>query len=273
VRVLLAGGGADRRETRLEGLAGATRVAEVLRLGAEALGVPAATEVALRLGSRQLRGDDTLAEAGVPNEEGVVVSVSVGEAGGMPGGCFGFGGQQQVVDDLHARVREAEAESRRHAAAEAQLQAEVERLRTSSGTVVKEVPVEKVMEVVKEVPVEKVREVVKEVPVEKVREVVKEVPVEKVREVVKEVPVEKVREVVKVVPVEKAESHLKAEVGRLESSMSGPRAGHVGQLAEDGSSAYASKSASSLLQELRDLDRTVGATKMMISHSMLFKCY
>lgn len=60
--------------------------------------------------------------------------------------------------------------------------------------VIKEVPVEKIVEkvVVKEVPVEKV--VVKEVPVEKIVEkiVEKKVPVEKV--VVKEVPVEKIVE-------------------------------------------------------------------------------
>ena len=70
--------------------------------------------------------------------------------------------------------------------------------------VVKEIPVEKVVEVVKEVPVEKVVEVevIKEVPVEVEKivkvEVVKEVPieVEKVVEVVKEVPVEKIVEVV-----------------------------------------------------------------------------
>ena len=67
--------------------------------------------------------------------------------------------------------------------------------------VIKEVPVEKIVEkvVVKEVPVEKV--VVKEVPVEKIVE--RKVPVEKIVEKVveKKVPVEKV--VVKEVPVEK----------------------------------------------------------------------
>ena len=61
-----------------------------------------------------------------------------------------------------------------------------------------EVPVEKIIEVVKEVPVEKIVEVIKEVPVdrvvEKIVEVIKEVPVEKVvvQEVLKEIPVEKV---------------------------------------------------------------------------------
>jgi signal transduction histidine kinase/ActR/RegA family two-component response regulator len=64
--------------------------------------------------------------------------------------------------------------------------------------VVKEVPVE----VIREVPVERevVREVAVEVPVEVLKEVVREVPVE--REVVREVPVEVIREVVREVPVE-----------------------------------------------------------------------
>ncbi len=63
----------------------------------------------------------------------------------MPGGCFGFGGQQQqVIDDLRARVREAEAqaktEARRHAEAEARLkealrELEAERPLTSSSIV------------------------------------------------------------------------------------------------------------------------------------------
>ena len=61
-----------------------------------------------------------------------------------------------------------------------------------------EVPVEKIIEVIKEVPFEKIVEVIKEVPVErvveKIVEVIKEVPVEKVviQEVIKEIPVEKV---------------------------------------------------------------------------------
>ena len=61
-----------------------------------------------------------------------------------------------------------------------------------------EVPVEKIIEVIKEVIVEKIVEVTKEVPVErvveKIVEVIKEVPVEKVvvQEVIKEIPVEKV---------------------------------------------------------------------------------
>ena len=81
--------------------------------------------------------------------------------------------------------------------------------------VVKEVPVEKIVEKIVEVPVEKIVEKVVEVPVEKIveKEVVKEVPVEKIVEVpvekivekVVEVPVEKIveKEVVKEVPVEK----------------------------------------------------------------------
>jgi len=59
--------------------------------------------------------------------------------------------------------------------------------------VIKEVPVEKIVEVIKTV------EVIKEVPVEKIVEVVKEVPVQVkgekqviIKEVIKEVPVEKV---------------------------------------------------------------------------------
>jgi len=71
--------------------------------------------------------------------------------------------------------------------------------------VVKEVIVEKRVEI----PVETIKEVVKveyvEVPVEKIVEVTKEVPVEKIVEVIKEVPVDKVviQEVIKEVPVEK----------------------------------------------------------------------
>lgn len=59
--------------------------------------------------------------------------------------------------------------------------------------VIKEVPVEKIVEVIKTV------EVVKEVPVEKIVEIIKEVPIEIkgekqviIKEVIKEVPVEKV---------------------------------------------------------------------------------
>jgi hypothetical protein len=122
LRVRLAGKGAGGREARLEELAGATRVAEVLLLAAEVLGVPAAAGAALQLDARKLRFADSLAEAGLPREGGEV-EVAMGLAGGMPASCFGFGGQQQTVDELRARVKELEAqveeENRRHAEAEA----------------------------------------------------------------------------------------------------------------------------------------------------------
>ena len=83
--------------------------------------------------------------------------------------------------------------------------------------VIKEVPVEKIVEkvVVKEVPVEKV--VVKEVPVEKIVE--KKVPVEKV--VVKEVPVEKIVEKVveKKVPSKKPVLAAKKINGKIKRKM------------------------------------------------------
>jgi hypothetical protein len=128
--VRLAGDGCVAREVGLEGLWGATRVEEVLRLANAALGVRACGGLGLRCGSRLLRGEATLAEAWVG--VGGVGEVWVGEAGGMPVGCFGFGGQQQTVNELRLRVVEAEAEARRHAEAEARLQAEVELLRTRS---------------------------------------------------------------------------------------------------------------------------------------------
>jgi hypothetical protein len=87
--------------------------------------------------------------------------------------------------------------------------------------VIKEVPVEKIVEkvVVKEVPVEKV--VVKEVPVEKIVEKVveKKVPVEKV--VVKEVPVEKIVEKVveKKVPSKKPVLAAKKINGKIKRKM------------------------------------------------------
>ena len=71
--------------------------------------------------------------------------------------------------------------------------------------IIKEVPVEKVVEVIKEVQVDKIVEKIVEKPIE----VIKEVPVEKVievvKEIIKEVPVEKVvvKEVINEVPVEK----------------------------------------------------------------------
>ena len=89
--------------------------------------------------------------------------------------------------------------------------------------VIKEVPVEKIVEkeVVKEVPVEKIveKEVVKEVPVEKVveREVRVEVPVE----VIKEVPVEKIVEKERIVEVESPE--LLARAAALEAAVAAAR--------------------------------------------------
>ena len=83
MRARLEGLRAGGREAWVEGLAGAMRVAEVLPLAAAALGVPAAAEAALRVDARVLRGDETLAEAGVPREGGVIeVWVTVGEGGG-----------------------------------------------------------------------------------------------------------------------------------------------------------------------------------------------
>ena len=132
------------REVVVEGLTGAMRVAELLARAAAVLAVPATVDTrVLMADSRLLRGEDTLAEAGVG--AGGAVEVCLGEGGGMPGGCFGFGGQQQqVVDDLRARVREAEAQAKaeatRHAEAEAQMKEalrklEAERPLTSSSIV------------------------------------------------------------------------------------------------------------------------------------------
>ena len=67
----------------LEGLHGGTRVEEVLRQGAEALGVGVGAKTALVCEGRLLREDATLWEAGVRAEG--VVELRVGEAGGMPG--------------------------------------------------------------------------------------------------------------------------------------------------------------------------------------------
>ncbi len=100
----LAGEGAGGREAGLEGLWGAMRVAEVLRLALEALSVPTVAGAALRLGARELRGEDTLAEAGVGAGAGGAEElwVAVGVAGGMPtvegGGVFG------ALDALQAQV-------------------------------------------------------------------------------------------------------------------------------------------------------------------------
>ncbi len=104
MRVRLAGKTAGEREARLERLAGAT-VADFLRLAAEALGVPAAAGAALRLGARELRGEDTLAEAGVGAGCVEELRVVVGLSGGMPtvegaqrGGVLG------ALDALQAQV-------------------------------------------------------------------------------------------------------------------------------------------------------------------------
>lgn len=92
--------------------------------------------------------------------------------------------------------------------------------------VIREVPVEKIVEVIKEVPVEKIviKEVTKEVPVEKIVEVIKEVPVEIkgetqviTKEVIKEVKVEVpiVKEVIKEVTNTKEIDELKKENEKL----------------------------------------------------------
>jgi hypothetical protein len=70
-------------EVVLERLWGATRLEEVLRQGAAALGVRWQAEAAVRFEGRVPRGEETLAEAGVG--AGDVVEVWVREAGGMPG--------------------------------------------------------------------------------------------------------------------------------------------------------------------------------------------
>jgi hypothetical protein len=129
------GAGADAgREVLLVGLDSKTQVEEVRQQGAAALGVGTVSEVRLVCGGRVLREEETLGEAGVVS--GGVVEVRVGEAAGMPVGCFGFGGQQQTVNELRLRVAEAEArheaEARRHAEEKALLQAEVELLRNRS---------------------------------------------------------------------------------------------------------------------------------------------
>ena len=96
--------------------------------------------------------------------------------------------------------------------------------------VIKEVPVEKIVEVIKEIPVEKivVKEVIKEVPVEKIVEIVKEVPVEVkgetqviTKEVIKEVKVEvpTVKEIIKEVVNTKEIDELKKENERLKSEL------------------------------------------------------
>ena len=81
-----------------------------------------------------------------------------------------------------------------------------------------EVPVEKIVEKVVEVPVEKIVEKPVEVPVEKIVEKIVEVPVEKIVEKTVEVPVEKVVEKTIEVPVEKTVKVVTG--GREESRLS-----------------------------------------------------
>jgi hypothetical protein len=162
--VSLASKGAGGQKARLQGLTGAMRVEEVLRLSAAALGVPAGADAALRSDSRVLRGDETLAEAGAGE-----LSVAVGVAGGMPGFAHRLlavqgwhdwqeaellegrtskvkafidlspligltrGGQQKVINELRARVREAETRALEEARRRAEAEAEVENLRLRSG--------------------------------------------------------------------------------------------------------------------------------------------
>jgi hypothetical protein len=96
--------------------------------------------------------------------------------------------------------------------------------------VIKEVPIEKIVEVIKEVPVEKVvvKEVIKEVPVEKIVEVIKEVPVQIkgdtqiiTKEVIKEVKVEvpTIKEVIKEVVDTKEIDELKKENEKLKKEL------------------------------------------------------
>ena len=77
------GGEGGVREVALDGLAGTTRVAALVARAAAALGVSGKAEgVGLAVKSRLLRGEDTLAAAGVAS--GDVVYVCCGEEGGMP---------------------------------------------------------------------------------------------------------------------------------------------------------------------------------------------
>ena len=69
-------------------------MAEVMRLAAEALGVPASDKAALRLDARVLRGELMLSETGAPRE-GIEVEVWVGEAGGV---------LEEQLDALHEQV-------------------------------------------------------------------------------------------------------------------------------------------------------------------------
>jgi hypothetical protein len=101
----------------LEGLHGGTRVEEVLRQGAEALGVGVGVKTALVCEGRLLREDATLWEAGVRAEG--VVELRVGEAGGMPGAeavsIFAREARERLeqlandVDGIEGAVRRLEA--------------------------------------------------------------------------------------------------------------------------------------------------------------------
>ncbi len=95
---------------------------------------------------------------------------------------------------------------------------------------IKEVPVEKIVEVIREVPVEKIiiKEVIKEIPVEKIVEVIKEVPVEIkgdtqiiTKEVIKEIKVEipTVKEIIKEVVNTKEIEELKKENQKLQNEL------------------------------------------------------
>jgi flagellar biosynthesis component FlhA len=99
--------------------------------------------------------------------------------------------------------------------------------------VIKEVPVEKIVEVIKEVPVEKI--VIKEVPVEKIVEIIKEVPVKVkgdkqivTKEIIKEVKVEvpTIKEVIKEVinteeidKLKKENENLRNELDNINQSL------------------------------------------------------
>jgi len=96
--------------------------------------------------------------------------------------------------------------------------------------IIKEVPIEKIVEVIKEVPVEKVviKEVIKEVPVEKIVEVIKEVPVEIkgdtqviTKEIIKEIKVEvpTIKEVIKEVVNNEELNKLKEENEKLKTEL------------------------------------------------------
>ncbi len=81
----------------------------------------------------------------------------------------------------------------------------------------KEIEVIKEVERIVEIPVEVIKEVIKEIPVEKIVEV--QVPVEVVKEVIKEVPVEKIVEVVKEVVNMDEINRLTEENKKLKSDL------------------------------------------------------